>query len=252
MIDWRAILENYIEEGMKKPFARALLPLIMIFGATSCQRSTDDVWNDTQSAGRHMARGVKTLAGYRGESRQIGSPSEFDDYQPANSRNNDFVGFEDDPNTGIRVGDSETTPQPNETPGESGSAIPGIEQFKDPELDPELVEIFKHIQFDYNSSLVKGEDNFVIITNISDWLKSHPNVYVFVEGHCDSRGPAAYNFALGANRSNAIRNMLIKDGISYDRVFTISYGKERPLIEGEGEEIWRVNRRGQFKVYEKN
>jgi peptidoglycan-associated lipoprotein len=238
---------------MKRPFARALLSLLTLFAATSCNRSSDDVWNDTQSAGRHMARGIKTLAGYHGESRQINSSDEFDDAPiTPNRRSNDFVGFEDDPSSGIYAKDSEIVQQPNETPGESGSSIPGIDQFKDPELDPELVEVFKNVHFDYNSSLLKGDENFQIIAAISDWLKTHPNVYIFVSGHCDSRGPAAYNFALGANRANAVRNMLIKEGISYDRIFTISYGKERPLVEGEGEEIWRVNRRGQFKVYEKN
>lgn len=242
---------TYIEEGMKTPFAQILLSLACILGASSCNRSSGDVWNDTQSAGRHMARGIKTLAGFHGESRQINSPDEFDD-SSLQVRNSDYIGFEDDPSNGMHVGDGETVRQPDETPGDIGSAIPGIERFRDPEMDPELAEIFKQIHFEYNSSLVKGEENFLIIANITDWMQAHPNVYIFVEGHCDSRGPSAYNFALGANRANSVRNMLIKDGISYDRVFTISYGKERPLVEGDGEEIWRVNRRGQFKVYEKN
>lgn len=237
---------------MKRPFSLVMLSLIALASTVSCQRSSDEVWNDTQSAGRHVSRGVKTLAGFHGESRQIGSRDEFSegDVQPGTAPR-DYVGFDDDPNLGMRVGEGEPL-QPRETPGEDGSSIPGIEAFKDPALDPELAETFRNVQFEYNSSLIKGEENLGIIAAVADWLKTHPNTYIFVEGHCDNRGPAAYNFALGANRSNAVRNLLIKEGVVYDHVFTISYGKERPLIEGDGEEIWRVNRRGQFKVYEKN
>lgn len=233
---------------MKRLFVQFAVSLCVLQLSTSCQRSSDDVWNDTQSAGRHVARGVKTAFGYHGESREINSPDEFD-VASAGAANPEFVAFDDE---AMRVGSSDAILQAHETPGEAGSSIPGIEAFRDPALDPELAEIFKHIHFDYNSSLVKGEQNLAIILSMSEWLKNHPNVYVFVEGHCDSRGPAAYNLALGANRSNAIRNLMIKEGVVYDRIFTISYGKERPLVEGEGEEIWTANRRGQFKVYEKN
>lgn len=237
---------------MKRPFTHILLTLACVVSMAGCSRSRDDVWNDTQSAGRHMARGIKTLAGFHGESRQINGNGEFDEGGAASMQQADYVGFDDDPARDIRVSDSQMVRQPDETPGDIGSSIPGIEQFRDPEMDPELAEIFKHVHFEYNSSLIKGDENLMIIGNVTNWLTNHPNVYIFVEGHCDSRGPAAYNFALGANRANAIRNILIRDGISYDRVFTISYGKERPLIEGEAEEIWQANRRGQFKVYERN
>lgn len=236
---------------MKRLFAYVAITLAALYLTTSCQRSSDDVWNDTQSAGRHVARGVKTAFGYHGESREVNSPDEFDSASATNAPNNqaEYLSFEDE---SMRIGSPDSIQQARETPGESGSSIPGIEAFKDPALDPELAEIFKHVHFDYNSSLVKGDDNMAIIVQMSDWMKNHPNVYVFIEGHCDKRGPAAYNFALGANRSNAVRNMLIKEGVVYDRVFTVSYGKERPLVEGDGEEIWLVNRRAQFKIYEKN
>jgi len=233
---------------MNRLFTRLPLLLAAIIFTAGCQRSTDDVWNDTQSAGRHMARGVKTAFGYHGESREINSPDDFDSAQIANQHPSEFIGFDEE---NMRIGGPDAVQQAHETPGEAGSSIPGIEAFRDPSLDPELAEIFKHVHFDYNSSLVKGDENMAIIMQVSDWLRNHPNVYVFVEGHCDSRGPAAYNFALGANRSNAVRNMMIKEGVVYDRIFTVSYGKERPLVDGEGDEIWNVNRRAQFKVYEK-
>lgn len=235
---------------MKWVIGRIALTVLALGLSTSCQRSSDDVWNDTQSAGRHVARGVKTAFGYHGDSREINSQDEFDsNYAAGHAAQGDFIGFDDDT---MRISGSDTIMQAHETPGEAGSSIPGIEAFKDPALDPELAEIFKHVHFDYNSSLVKGDENMSVVLSMADWLKSHPNVYIFVEGHCDDRGPDAYNFALGANRSNAVRNMLIKEGVVYDRIFTVSYGKQRPLVEGDGEQVWGVNRRAQFKVYEKN
>ena len=234
---------------MKRLFARIALTISALTLSVSCQRSSDDVWNDTQSAGRHVARGVKTAFGYHGESREINDPNEFDAANGVGAGQADYIGFEDE---SMRIGGPDMIMQARETPGEAGSSIPGIEAFRDPSLDPELAEIFKHVHFDYNSSLIKGDENLTAILQISDWLKTHPNVYVFIEGHCDNRGPAAYNLALGANRANAVRNMMIKEGVVYDRLFTISFGKERPLAEGDGEEIWKVNRRGQFKVYERS
>ena len=154
----------------------------------------------------------------------------------------------DDESLGLQVGDAEAIPAPKDSPGEPGSAVPGIEAFKDPASDPELAPIFEHIHFDYNSSFVKGDENLRILQNIASYMKSHPRLYIFVEGHCDKRGSAAYNFALGANRANAIRTDLVQDGVSPDHVFTISYGKEKPLFEEEGEEFHRLNRRAQFKV----
>jgi peptidoglycan-associated lipoprotein len=228
---------------------RRLLLLFILLAASSCTRSSDDVWNDTQSAGRHMSRGVKTLCGFHGESRQINSNDEFDPAADVQmSPKSDFIGFDDA--SQMRVGDEEIL-QPKETPGEDGSLIPGIDAFKNPELDPTLADLFRHVHFEFNSSLIKGDENIAVVASIADWLKNRPGVYVFIEGHCDSRGPAAYNFALGANRSNAVRNMLIQEGVDHDHIFTISYGKERPLVEGEGEEIWQRNRRAQFKIYER-
>jgi peptidoglycan-associated lipoprotein len=228
---------------------RRLFALLVLLAASSCTRSSDDVWNDTQSAGRHMSRGVKTLCGFHGESRQINSNDEFDssDNVPVLPKS-DFIGFEDA--SQMRIGDEEIL-QAQETPGEEGSSIPGIDSFSDPALDPALAELFKHVHFEYNSSLIKGDENITIITAIADWMKNRPAVYLFIEGHCDSRGPSAYNFALGANRSNAVRNLLIQEGVDHDHIFTISYGKERPLVDGEGEEIWKQNRRAQFKIYER-
>jgi peptidoglycan-associated lipoprotein len=219
--------------------------------AVGCRRSPDDVWNDTKTAGRHVGRGFDSIGGKQGSSRQIVNGVEFADGTPIafTKDHKDFTPLED-AQLDFQVGDAETIPAPKESPGEPGSSVPGIDAFTDPALNPELAPIFEHIHFDYNSSLVKGDDNLKIVQNIANYMKDHPRLYLFVEGHCDKRGSAAYNFALGANRANGVRTALIQEGISPDRIFTISYGKEKLLFEDDGEEFHQLNRRAQFKVYQ--
>lgn len=227
-----------------------LMVLAVPLMTTSCRRSSDEVLNDSKSAGRHVGRGVKTLGGKHGESRAIRSASDFSGDEA--QRNDDFVGLDKDENgQNFKVSDSDQMAQPKETPGELGSSIPGIDAFKDPTDDPQLAAIFQNLHFDYNSSLVKNDENMVICQKIAEFLKTHPNVYIFVEGHCDKRGPAAYNLALGANRSNTVRNVLITEGADGEHIFTVSYGKEKPLVDGDSEEFHQVNRRAQFRIYEK-
>lgn len=74
------------------------------------------------------------------------------------------------------------------------------------------------------------------------WLQRYPNVDVRIEGHCDERGTREYNLALGERRADAVKNVLIAEGISPSRISTISYGKERPIVLGSNEEAWAQNR----------
>ena len=74
-------------------------------------------------------------------------------------------------------------------------------------------------------------------------LKNNPKVVVQVEGHADERGTVEYNLALGQKRAAAVRSYLIAAGINSDRIFTISYGKEKPLDPDHNEEAWAKNRR---------
>ncbi len=217
-----------------------------------CCRNNDNIWDDTKTCGRHMNRGIRTLGGKNGDSRAVCNPDEFycvDEVSSQPPVAEDFVPLTDDAR-GSDIGMKElSTPQPRETPGDPGSSIPGIEAFHDPSTDAQLAAIFKNVHFEYNQHLIKGEDNLVILRKVADYMRSNPNTYVFVEGHCDERGPEAYNLALGARRANAIRDMLVNNGVHPDHVFTISYGKERPLVLDHHEEAWAQNRRGEFKIY---
>lgn len=230
--------------------------LLLCVCVTGCRRNASNVWDDTKSAGRHVSRGLRTLGGKHGDSRQVYSRDEFiggEDamYASNNAQPQDYVPLSDDPNSD-EVNMSEAVSRPaRETPGEPGSSIPGIDSFQDPSTNPQLAGVFRRIYFDYNSSLVKGQENLEIIRDVSNYMKQHPHTYIFVEGHCDERGPEAYNLALGSHRGNSVRNMLINEGVSPDNIFTISYGKERPMIIGGAEDTWRQNRRAEFKVYQR-
>jgi peptidoglycan-associated lipoprotein len=75
------------------------------------------------------------------------------------------------------------------------------------------------------------------------WLQRYGNVRITVEGHADERGTREYNLALGDRRANAVKNYLAAQGVSADRISTISYGKERPEVQGSDEESYAQNRR---------
>ena len=97
--------------------------------------------------------------------------------------------------------------------------------------------------FAYDSSALTAAATDSLDTQIA-WLKKNPKVSVIVQGHCDERGTREYNLALGERRANAVRNYLVSQGIASDRVSTISYGKERPVVLGSNETAWAQNRRG--------
>ncbi len=226
--------------------------------SASCRRSSDEVWDDSKSASRHMSRGLRTMGGKHGDSRAVRYKDEFmpeDQGYTANrsagSSAQEFVPLSDQPyDSQVAMADF-VSQQPRETPGDPGSSLPGISAFKDPSTNQTWANVFQNIHFDYNSNLIKGQANLDIIREVAAYMRSNPAVYVFIEGHCDERGPEAYNLALGSRRSNSVRNQLIQEGVNPDNLFTISYGKERPLMYDHNESAWSQNRRAEFKIYER-
>jgi len=100
-----------------------------------------------------------------------------------------------------------------------------------------------HFDFD-SSSIKKGEKSKV--SSVADFLKSNASAAVRAEGHCDERGTEEYNRSLGERRALALREELIRDGVTPERVDTISYGEDRPIDPGHNEAAWKQNRRGEF------
>ncbi len=77
----------------------------------------------------------------------------------------------------------------------------------------------------------------------AEWLNRNATVRVTIEGHADERGTREYNLALGDRRANAARDYLQSRGIVATRMQTLSWGKERPAVEGSNESAWAQNRR---------
>ena len=82
-------------------------------------------------------------------------------------------------------------------------------------------------------------------------LKKYPTWVITIEGHCDERGTAEYNLALGERRALAARTYLVSLGVPADRLRTVSYGKEFPFDPGHDEGAWSKNRRAHFVVTSK-
>lgn len=84
----------------------------------------------------------------------------------------------------------------------------------------------------------------------ADWLQAHPQVKVVIEGHCGEGGSAENNMALGLRRAGEVKGYLLRQGLARDRLTAVSYGSERPLAQGEGEEVKAKNRRVRLVIVE--
>ena len=102
------------------------------------------------------------------------------------------------------------------------------------------------INFDFNQYDLKPEAR-QILTRKAEILKQYPEIKLVVEGHCDQRGTAEYNLALGERRARAAADYLANLGVTTQRLSIVSYGKERPLDPSNNEAAWARNRRDEFK-----
>jgi len=105
------------------------------------------------------------------------------------------------------------------------------------------------IYFDFDRSSIRDEAR-VVLEKTAAFLKENSGIHIRIEGNCDERGTNEYNLALGERRANSAKLFLVSLGISPDRIRTISYGEERPLALGGGEDAWAKNRRDDFVVLE--
>jgi peptidoglycan-associated lipoprotein len=90
-----------------------------------------------------------------------------------------------------------------------------------------------------------------IATANAQVLKKFTTWGITIEGHCDERGTAEYNLALGERRAVAVKTYLSSLGVSSDRIRVVSYGKEFPFDMGHSEDAWAKNRRGHFVITSK-
>jgi peptidoglycan-associated lipoprotein len=105
----------------------------------------------------------------------------------------------------------------------------------------------KDINFSFDSAALSDEARATLRAN-ADWLKANASARIQVEGHCDERGEANYNMALGAKRAQAALDYLATLGVAANRMSTISYGEEIPVCKDKTEACWAQNRRARFVV----
>jgi peptidoglycan-associated lipoprotein len=110
-----------------------------------------------------------------------------------------------------------------------------------------ITENLKRVHFNFDSDQLTDESKNALAEN-ARLLVAYPTISIEVQGHCDDRGTTEYNLALGQRRADAISKYLVRSGVPTARVRTVSFGKERPLTPGDGEQIWAQNRRAEFRV----
>jgi len=108
----------------------------------------------------------------------------------------------------------------------------------------------KPVFYDFDSSELNAQSQ-AVLKDDAEILRRNPTWAVTVEGHCDERGTAEYNLALGERRAVAARTYLVSLGIPADRLRTVSYGKEFPFEPGHDEGAWAKNRRAHFVIASK-
>ncbi len=114
-----------------------------------------------------------------------------------------------------------------------------------------LANRVQDVHFGYDKSEVVPEDQPILQSDaaaLKQIFQLDPNFVVTVEGHCDERGSAEYNLALGDRRAAAVKDALVQMGIPAEKLKTISYGKERPLCTDTTEECYARNRRAHFSA----
>ena len=207
----------------------------------SCERSCSQAWEDVKTAGRYINRGIDTACGKNYDTQQY-----FED---------DMIGPIDEEFIPLDSKDIKLQFKTNDVavaqskiePGKQG--IPNLDKFKNPTAH--LYSLFKMINFETDDHVVRNREDLYSIQKIAAFMKKNPKYFLCVEGHCDERASAAYNMALGTRRANHVRVLLIKQGIDFNRIYTVSYGKEKPLVINHSSNDWHKNRRAQFKLYEK-
>lgn len=104
--------------------------------------------------------------------------------------------------------------------------------------------------FDYDETRLR-DDAREALQRDAVWLQKWRQTNIRVDGHCDERGTAEYNLALGSRRASAVRDYLVSLGISGDRIRVSSLGNEAPFCRDANETCWSQNRRGHFVIVDK-
>jgi peptidoglycan-associated lipoprotein len=132
------------------------------------------------------------------------------------------------------------TSQPGPVSSQPTGPIPGSAQ-------DFTVNVGDRVLFDFDRYDIRA-DAQPILSAQAAWLRRYPSVRVRIEGNTDEMGTREYNLALGARRANSVRDFLVSNGVTADRITTVSYGKERPVDTSGTEEGHAQNRNAKTEI----
>lgn len=149
-------------------------------------------------------------------------------------------------------GEQGSTPEAGTTGTENGSAASSsgvaidsrwagrpIEEILNDSSSPLSKRVF---YFGFDESSINPDDRDAL-TQHSEFLLSHPNLMVTIEGHADERGSREYNLALGERRAKGVERLFSLLGVAKSQQEVVSFGEERPTALDHDESAWRFNRR---------
>ena len=146
-------------------------------------------------------------------------------------------------------GSKDTIPDPEPTDTVPGDTTDAGDYADDDLTGGELVpyeptasEMGNIVYFEYDSSELRPEDTDIVASHARE-LSMNSSLSVRLEGHADERGSREYNIGLGERRAQTIRRLLLIQGASAGQVSTVSFGEERPAVEGSSEAAYSQNRR---------
>ena len=138
--------------------------------------------------------------------------------------------------------------------GNAGAVAPAPTPAPAPEPTPEpeapvaqVVRVELDVKFDFDKSVVKP-NSYSDVKNLADFMAQYPDTRVEVAGHTDSVGPDAYNQKLSQRRADAVKQVLVKDGVAPSRITSVGYGESRPVADNATEAGRAVNRRVEAAV----
>jgi len=145
----------------------------------------------------------------------------------------------------------ESTPPAPAAPPAAPAPMPQVATPAPPVL-PRVSEFaananLKDVYFDFDKYDIRPDAAKILDANAT-WLKANARNLLLIEGHCDERGTAEYNLALGERRAKSTMNYLVGQGVAASRITVISYGKERPVCTEKTEACWAMNRRAHHLV----
>ena len=130
------------------------------------------------------------------------------------------------------------------TSGLDNDGVAGGNRFGDSDAGDgsDTVQDRRVVYFDFDQSNVSSDDRR-LLQDHGRYLANNPGIQVRLEGHADERGSREYNVGLGEARAQAVRQLLLLQGVATEQLTTVSYGEERPAVSQGGEDAWSLNRR---------